>query len=726
MKVYGVLFLVLLAVMSCSKKLPTAPPAVVPEELSFQCEKLPLANGEYSVLQTISLKTSTESGNLFAYKIYTSNEELPAGLFANPEGWLYFYTPGADHSISIEIPGNHRSIWTTQRNLSVEFSSSGGKLSQIITQVDVQIRHADQSIRAISSPFRSDRLLGSTIIVNFQDGDTVSAGVEFLLREQIGDIFVEGLYADHFMYRVNTLNSSLQVTTFGTWHNSLSCEDIRKVILNTTSSPALTANLDGEYTQFESYVVSRQGLIGASTPNVYFHVQTGFYPQTLIYSQKTVGLGSNHFSIDPALLPYTLELIPSSSSHKNRVLYPDNQNLQAINSPDFKLHLNWGWSGQYGYIASGIIHITDDPWLSEINQCVDVNGNDYHSRIIAFDLRWDNGIFPIQDHFFNSRIITDQGTGTQWLRIDNVDVNSRYAILSNLTNGSHRLQVRAVDLQNAIDPTPAEQYYDLVASKPFNQRSGILIVDDSPNSPSMAPEAYVDDFYSAVVPQNLGNVELLDLNSTGSIASRVNPVMLQNYKMVLWHSDNPQSASTLSSNPDALLQYLSNSGKLVFSGTHLTVVTMQQISLYPELMAYFGLSNSGVYSSLTSSGIQNNTFFVNAIGTFPNFGNINVNITDSFNVIVRTRLGLSAITYFEPSPGLDFVYAFGCKAVNSPYAPTQEQYNLYSSKYVAYMRQQGTGSVLVFGFPLSYMVQTDVATALPEVFAQLLNPNVVK
>jgi hypothetical protein len=65
--------------------------------------------------------------------------------------------------------------------------------------------------------------------------------------------------------------------------------------------------------------------------------------------------------------------------------------------------------------------------------------------------------------------------------------------------------------------------------------------------------------------------------------------------------------------------------------------------------------------------------------------------------------------------------------VDAPtFPPTQEQYDLYSSKYVAYKHSNAGSNVVVFGFPLSYMEQAPVAAALQTVFNDILGNTVAQ
>jgi hypothetical protein len=66
------------------------------------------------------------------------------------------------------------------------------------------------------------------------------------------------------------------------------------------------------------------------------------------------------------------------------------------------------------------------------------------------------------------------------------------------------------------------------------------------------------------------------------------------------------------------------------------------------------------------------------------------------------------------------LYQFGCKPLTEPYPPTQEQFDLYASKYVGYKFSQNGANFICLGFPLSYMEQSDAVTAMQELLADIL------
>jgi len=202
---------------------------------------------------------------------------------------------------------------------------------------------------------------------------------------------------------------------------------------------------------------------------------------------------------------------------------------------------------------------------------------------------------------------------------------------------------------------------------------------------------------------------------------------MQNFKAVIWHSDNPSSNGYLAFNHPALEIYLSNQGNLLVSHTSQLKPNLSALALTtPEFLSNrLGLQGNQDYDLLSSS-LASNPFFISALG-LQGIADIDLNYSASFNALVNLRQGLSTVTYFNPSSDLDFLYQFGCKPVDHPISPpTQDQYDLYSSKYVGYKYSQNGTTVVLLGFPLSYMEESDVATALQDILGDILDNRYVQ
>lgn len=704
----------MLALLSCQRQL-TEPAASLKPDLAFSSEKIPLEGGEYLFRQELRVE-SASVGSQYAFRVETSDGVLPPGLVCDEQGFIYHYLPGADSSVPLDSPDALRDIWTSQPWLRQEFQSSQGKLARVISKVEVMVKEPSGNILRLASGFRTDRVIGTRIITSFHYGASVGQGVAIGLHEQISDVNVEGMYADHFMFRLNLLNSNLDPVSYGPWHNSNEGEDIRKVMLSCHSDPALLVNDPNRFTQFEAYVVTRQGLMELTPKSTYFKVVGGLRPQPLIYSELILANGMYHYSsLNDPPTPAQQIMTP----YMGRVwmpLYPwENSNL-AINSPDLRIHLAWGWNGQYGHITSlGADQITNNPFDDLVNQCVDeVTGQTYYSEITHLDLRLNGQPFPILPQFGSTTqvIHTD---GTVWRRIPNLGPQSHRACLYDLPNGLNTFEVCAVDLQDNLSAVPAVYTFTLAPFVPFASRSGVLIVDCDADQAGMSPEAYVDDFYAAVCPTQYGSVQTVDIDASGNTIA-LPPSLMQNYRFLLWHADNPGRSLDLTRQSVALRFYMETGGKVVLSATHqLSSALEALISHDPDFCDdYLGITGSDQFGFLASS-LSQNPYFINANSVYEFWDDIELNLSTPFNQIVALRQGLSSVTWFHYSTWQQQPYQFGCKPVTAAvYPPSQQNYDFYSSKFVG-VRKLG-GPLFLFGFPLSYMVQEDVQAALQLIF----------
>lgn len=704
-----VAFLILLT--SCGQRNPVAPEATNGSKLLFSEEKIDI-DDEYIYRQTVSIGIPVSQGYLYAFQISTLNHTPLPGYDTDAEGWLLW---GSD------------SIWSPKSSISMEFTSIEGILPDLITSVTARMKAPDGKIEEYESPFRSNRLISSLIEVPFADGASVSPGMEIGLRETIGDVCISGMNAHHFMYRLNILDADLQVIQAGSWHSSLSSPDIHEVRLSPNTVPSLSVNAPNTFTQFESYVVSRTGVIEANPQSVYFRVQSGFQPVAIIYPETIAGLGQYHYGmVEGSDTLHGSNPIPPQNEKMNRTLWKNGNAYEAINSSDFQLLLRWGYHGQYGATYTAGYTATDSPFDRELNQVLTADGTNYYSKINAFWLRMDGAPFPMLAQFLQSSVVSDN-YGYQWRRVENLNDAARHCILQDMSHGLHTIQLKVEDLQGTLSPETSVNI-NLVPYLSPALRSGVLVIDASPANNSNSPEAVVDAFYYAVIPTSLGMVSQIDASS--SYQMKISPATLQNYKAILWHNDNPGSFLLFTNQIDAMDIYLANQGNLVFSGTHRTATMFSDCYLFNPSCRNFLSTRFGINSpsdfGFVSNSIVNSPFFVSALG-MQDYPDIPLNLTDGFNPLVNNRQGLSSVTFFEPSSWLDFIYAFGCKPVESTsYPPTQAQYDLYSSKYVAYRHEYGGGKVIVFGFPLSYMEEAPVAEALNSVFNGFFSPRGTK
>lgn len=707
---FTLLALLLALVGSCRSRIPTAVGDAAPQAILCSEAKVPLPDGEYLYRQTLLAGGPHPEGSLYAWKLSTLSTRLPEGFETDTEGWL------------IRSDG----IWAPEPQISLEYASQQGKLRDLVTKAQLRIKTTDGQISEHLSPFKTQRIITSNIFVSFPNGATTSTGLCFDLAESVGDIFVEGLIADHFMYRINIINSSLATISHGEWYSSITSPDIRQVILNESTLPAISPTPNTRFTQFEAYVVSRGGVEQATPKSVYFHADSGFRPDAWIHPNLIAGLGEHHYSINRIEQIYNLELIPSASYRRNRILWQTGEVFSAIHSPDFKLHLHWGYNGQFGYYANPGSNptVTNNPFQSPLNHTISETGGNYWGKIVAYDLSLDGERFPTLPQFIAPQYVTHTD-GSQWLRVRNLNQSASSCVLSGLGPGTHIFKVCAVDASGLYDQVPAVITINLVPYKAPSQRSGILIVDGTYNHNTYAPEAAVDAFYNQVVPTDWGPVDTHEISYVNPWNAALNPTLLQNYKAVIWHMDNPSSSGDINLYGDALEVYLELGGKLILSGTwYLNTKFSYLKDKYPELVTQrFGINNLNCFS-FPSTSVLTNPWLIGADG-MEQIADIDLELTNPMVAVVQTRQGIGGVLCYDGSQSAGPLHRFNCKLPTATaYPPTQAQYDQFANRYVSFAHQQGSGITAVFGFPLCYMEAADVSTALHELLTGWLgSPN---
>jgi len=719
-KIFSLLILCLV-LFSCDRRNPAQVQSETPI-LSITGEKINLpGSDEYMFRQNAFVNIDNKDDCLFAWRITTTDSLLPEGIVTDSEGWIYHYAAGADSSIPLENPDCNRTIWTSARQQEWSFESVQNRLPRIVSKVEVKVKTAGEPERIYEQYFRNDRIIGTSILVPFQNGNTIGTGFQASLREQITDIYVEGLYAHHFMYRINILDNNLSIIQAGAWQNSINCEDIREIFIT-----GLAANEPAQFTQLEVYVVTRQGIEEATHKSIYFKVQMGFHPKTLIYTKTTSALGQYHYSYSNSLYPPSF-YFTNDNTRWNTNLFKNVNNYCAINSPDLQLRLSFGWDGQYGFNVNSNTIVTNDPFDSFINQCLDEDTNqNYYSRIVYFDLRMDNIPFPNVFSYGASSIVT-HNDNIEWRRVKYTGEGAFNIMLEGLATGNHLIEVSAVDEQGVFDPTPATMTIELTPLVEINNRSGILIIDDEINNTNFAPEARIDSIYYNILPTAYGPVQQFDVqehfNMTDVQNRRLSASLLQSYDVVVYHSDYPTNISNFPYEIDPIAIYLDMGGKLILSGgsnvrTVLTNILSQSTTLASNLLGNINVQNC---TALTNS-ILSSPYFISAIGEYGALNNVPLNLTRPVSPLLNTRQGLGTVTYFSEGTGLTPLYKFGCKLPTATvYPPTQAEYDNLITKHVALKKDiTGGGKFVIFGFPLAYMEEVPMAQALSALIDDLM------
>jgi len=732
-------FLVLLLILSCSKS-PFSPTEETFRILTFTGERENLENDEYLLKQTVKWNGNPAKAQ-FSIRL-TDNKGNYIGDTDN-EGWLLF----------------GETIWTNQNQYHHEIVSNQGVLPYIIQKVEVRYHTSETEIIESKTYERIIGTVASTTAGDI-DGHTCGTGVTFTLNEKLTDIFVEGMYAHHFMYRLNTISAvDSTIITAGEWYSTLNLPEIRKVYLNSETTPPLIPNETDELTQLEAYIVTRDGYEDSDNPaKLNFTVQDGFSPEAMIYAgidrngnygysyNNTLLLGSNHYELE-----FPLIYSGSSNLHYTQIedevhyatpFWPDAEgNMRALNSEDLKLYLHWGWYGEYR---------NNSPGEDKINQVYDGETDfTYFAKILYSDIKFD-GEAPDWD-------IDGAFIHEGWLRIPVDETQELVFELENLTTGNHTITHRVVDSQMVADETPLTFSFEIVEPTPPAEKDGILIIDNEHNN--LSDDVYIEQFYNAILQNYSGDVAQIDYGELKDALSQMNlvalhgnknlipPCSLDPYKLVIYHSDHPlQNASSNFINEYEVLNiYLENGGNLFYSrGANSALEQDSNFAFFANFMnTYFGCLEDGAEYNYIGYGGQtadflHMQFFKKANPVSGVYPTIELQYPSEVNSVINftpynPAMGLGPVTFFTNlPPEVESIYSFGCVVPEAGTSfpewdteddgdsiPSEAQHDYYEGKCVGLKKITSSNKCYSIGFPLSYMVESQSRDLMNQVINEV-------
>lgn len=698
-------------------------------------------------------------------------------------GWVLHYKAGADQNIPLDNPQAGKTIWTTRKYAVINFPSAGANGEQMVKTSKFEVIAIDN--RGDVTPVPASRYYSTwsakpTCNVQTTKGDPrggqVGTGIRMSFSMSDFDPFLsstpwyyefkinkrQGIYTppsnENTVYD-DSINPIISTTN---WVSTYGTPRINQFLLTLYTDPAISNDFNANgvqvtHTEVVARVYDLAGIVSDTLKyrasdgavigktSVRFAVKQGFKPKTVVYPQKTYGLGDNHFvdyQDEGTLEIYPFTIVGGSQRYATPLFRDLENTLTAVNSANFKAWIRWGWWGEYARVLpSGASIPMNDPYEKKVDAVLDGATNlNYYSEITHFDIRF-NGEpynFPPLAH----NIITDAGTGKRWLRIPLNSPLGQTVVLTTLPSGTHTFEVRAVDLQGEFDPNPATFTFTLVDLIPAAQRQGVLIVDDDAPHASFSPQEIVQQKYEHALADYSGQ-KIFVIRNTESNPGNTNQDQrsrhlafsdLQKYRLVIHHSDSPNSQGTLPKDHDGLYLYLINGGNLLISGTHLMATQFNSMVGGGQFsfMGHLGLGPVlNASSSLlgNNTGIQNNAFMQKAKGE-AGFSDIYVQYQDpndltnypnaAFNTVVNSRRGLSAVAFFNTFTG-NPIYRLGCKPTDYVVAPpTQAQFDQFNNKPVAIKTVTGQSKVYLFGFPLSYMDNNTVKTMMNKVLSEVM------
>lgn len=693
--------------------------------------------------------------------IDNAGDLTPDNLLALGKGWVIHYLPNADQSVSLDDPSARRTIWSSRKYAVINFPSSDAQGNPITNYSRFEVVAIDNRGAVTSQPawrnFKTTSARPTCTISTTKgnpDGKEVGAGLKLSFTMDDFDPYITPIpYKYEFqMVKTDTTGVNEIPGSSTGWISTDGQPKINEYLLNRQSDPALQFDIDANGVAFQqtkiiSRVTDLAGVVSIPDSHtvVTFRVKPGFRPRTVIYPTKTYALGDYHYEDwgDDS----TEEVLPTSIiSGSQRYATPMFKDIEGKNtvvqSANLKVWIRWGWWGEYGNTAGNTVVYMEDPYNKKVDVVLDhlstgAEGN-YFSEITHFDLRYDGE--PYNFPPFANSTVTDTN-GDRWLRIPITSPLGQTVVLtsgqlpvpSSSLPGEHTFQVRCVDLQGEVDPDPETFKFYLHGYKAPADRSGILVIDDDENNNTSSPEDLVNSKYADMISDYSGTKTFVKRWLTDSSPSETHMDVrrrhlafsdLQKYKLVIYHSDNPLSQGNLEYDVDGLALYLIRGGNLVVSHTHKMASIFSAISksgMRTTFLRYLGMPDQPNLAFLSNS-LATNTFFQKGVGS-NGFADMDVQFGDpaSFNPLVQSRHGLSAVAYF-PAYGGDAIYRIGCKPTTYPqFPPTAAQYELYNNQVVGIRRvSPNNATTYTFGFPLSYMTDEDTKTMMNNIISEVM------
>lgn len=748
------------------------------DSLRFRQEIYWNATDPDGVIDGYAFRVLDEDGNPIA---------TPGFEYIDEDGWVYHYKEGVEVTSDTPPPSDpeYGTIWTNQVYAEISFPANiDGEPANVISKFEVKCRdNKHEESQTDSRYFKAfskkagcilestggsmnHKTIGTGIMLDFS---TLSSGD--YEEPYVGQ---EALYYEFKLEKIDQDGNVIVSNYPDQWYSTEGFTNIERYPLTTYTEPALIpSEYDGDTALDSTRIIARQvdyaGII-SDPDTVTVAVKEGFYPGSIIYIGETYLLGENHFI--PYSEPALGKIVPSINTpegiHYSTPFFIDKDSTYAaIGSDDIKIYLRWGFHGEYN---------EDNPNLKKQNSVLDEQTDEpYFSEIMYYDIRLDGAPLYYPSIPATGDNLQEDEDGTKWLRVwrsnpifQNVIITKTMLEHSSDFYGSHTIEIRAVDLQNVGDETPAELTFEISEPVPQEAKDGILIIDDDINQPVFCPDDIVDSIYTYICSDYNGTVDVLDRRELldevfpGSQGNPLHfdkdvfsPTDLVSYKLIIYHTDTPQfsSQSYFFSEFDVMNLYLRTGGNILISGG--ANISKLEESMETEshrlFEKYFGFRldenlKSAVVPELngTIANFVNLTFFNHAIEMNGFSSQISLEIEDPFNNTIINSKALGPVSYFQNYYPTDYatnnmfetvepIFGYGCitpedlenfddwdETEDTDGLPSENQYNQYNNKPVALKAINTSGNhCYIFGFPLSYMKTEEVKTMMNVIFEEV-------
>ena len=751
---------------------------------------------------------------------YIVGDENENGMTDENEGWVLHYKAGADESIPLGDPEAQKTVWTDAVYAEINFPANGEQLfnddgtPQIdpitgnfvyapvtsifeIKCIDDRGDESDIFSRYYKSTSKTPSILAVESTQGPIDGKRIGTGVILKFRISDTDPLI-GNEPNYFEFKLQIKNNDGSVVSEADggyadeWHSTRFQDEVTEFLLipeaaadpgdpgpfiinNTLDPNNEEAFLDSTYITVKAYDLAG---IQSQEMTITFAVKEGFYPGSLIYNgfdpngvgepDKTFNdifaIGEYHYSTSKAEFISTIDVPEEVTIDGYRyglpLWYDRDSTLTAINSPDLKIYMHWGFQGEYGTIGQESDVVTNSPYNQRIGKVLDENTQEiYFSELKYFDLQLDGEPYHYAPLAGVVDTYYDELGG--WTRIPvgaEIDQNT---ILFDLESGEHNFKVRAVDLSNIGDPTPAEMRFKIVDPVLADQKSGILIIDEDISDLVYSPDAEVDDFYRDILSDYSGQIDVFDLMensvSTGEIVTwnslihfsndKFSPTDLQNYELVIFHNDKPISSkfhhnsnclrifsdlggnivACLGGNVEQLYSLCGGANAANFILEDNFGIPMKRLAVDPDQVIKISQTHT------------NNAFMIGASALSPFTSHLNVELDENevvfsnsiFQSLIQPRQAIGPCDYFDESifeQSIEYpdlipptpIMTYNCKdTLSTSFPPTPLQYEEYNGSVVGIKYNNGVNTNYLFSFPMSYMVAEDAKAFFNEILTDL-------
>lgn len=751
----------------------------------------------------------------FSYRILNEAGEAictPGNGYIDADGWVLHYAAGADESIPLDDPEALTTIWTDKVYAEINFPANGELVTDnqgnpvidpltnnyiytpVISKFEIKCiddrgDESDIFERYFKSTSKTPAVLAIQSSQGTIEGKQIGTGVIFEFRISDTDPLI-GDAPNYFIFKMEKIDTATGLiipeseggypdySNTANWLTTKDQEDVTQYMMTQKTSPPLQINTplnDSTFADSTFLTVIAYDLAGiASQPRtIAFAVKDGFYPGTMIYNgydpnggdlpkydfNDTYAMGDYHYSIKkPDYLSTTSlaeEATPEGVHYALPLWIDRNGAFTAINSPDLKIYLHWGHEGEYGRMGESQEippTITNSTFDQRLGLVIDEHTKEiYYTELKYYDLQLDGEAYyypplpPIGDY------LQVDDDGEEWLRVPiGEDIDQR-TVLYDFEPGEHVFKVRAVDLSDEGDPTPAEIRINIVELIPSAEKSGILILDDDlPGATS--PDAIIDTLYMQMIENYSGTKDVYDFmeNSESDAEPQtknslihfeqdiISPVDLQSYKLVIYHSDYLSGVgSVFHKNANSFNLYFQTGGNMLLSlGSSAENVYGKCNDVSSIILAkYFGVPlHPGDDSDLQVIKISSNPLTkpyligADAIDGFSSSLDLELDPDKVISPLILSRHGLGPCSYFRSDISAEGIYTYRCKPVDDEFfPPSQEDFDLLNSKtigikYSSTININNTNTTItnyMFGFSLPFMEVEDLQLMFNEIFEDL-------